>query len=116
MRSVAVQPRCLDMRRACLCHCVYTAAAVDGVLRLRPSTLGFERYSTSQAARALADLDEAQWAAQGLLGQWHPLRLQQLNHRFLRHAVAAPCSDPIADTDGALAAGSHPAPVADVQP
>ena len=42
--------------------------------------------SASQAAHALADLDEAQWAAQGLLGSWHPLRLQQLNHRFLRHA------------------------------
>ena len=48
------------------------------------------RLNNPQAARALADLDEAQWAAQGLLGDWHPLRLQQLNHRFLRCARQTP--------------------------
>jgi len=32
----------------------------------------------------VVDLDERQWAAQGLLGKWHPLRFEQLAHRLLR--------------------------------
>lgn len=51
---------------------------------------GFEHtVNSQQAARALADLDERQWAAQGLLGSWHPLRLEQLNHRIVRQAFSA---------------------------
>ncbi len=57
------------------------AAVAGGNAAAVPAQFNSLRHAET---RALVDLDERQWAAMGLLGAWHPLRLEQLNHRWLR--------------------------------